>query len=91
MPDLISFATALPVADHGDWGPGPWFLLVPLVWVAIIVTVIWLIRGARAGRGWGPPGGAPSAMEILDRRFAEGEISAEEYRERRGTLSRQDG
>ena len=30
-------------------------------------------------------------MEILDRRFAEGEISAEEYRERQETLSRHEG
>jgi hypothetical protein len=32
-------------------------------------------------------GGPPSAAEILDRGFAEGAISAEDYRERRETLS----
>jgi hypothetical protein len=60
MPDLISLATVLPIADHGHWGTGPWFLLVPLIWVAIVVTVIWLIRGPGGRRGWGPRGG-PSA------------------------------
>jgi putative membrane protein len=86
MTELLTIATvALPLADH-DWDPGPWFLLVPLLWIAVIATVVWLFCG-RGRRGWGRPRGGVSPTEILDRRFAEGEISAEEYRDRRKALA----
>jgi putative membrane protein len=70
----------LPLATA--WGPGPWILL----WIAVVVTIIWLVRGRGRGR-WGPPHRGPSALDILDRRFAEGELSAEEYRSRRQVLA----
>jgi putative membrane protein len=88
MTELFTFATTLPIAEHDYWGPGPWILLVPLVWIAVIATIVWLVRG----RGWGPYPrgpyrGGPNALEILDRRFAEGELSAQEYRDRRQVLA----
>jgi putative membrane protein len=87
MTELLTLATTfLPIASHDDWGPGPWILFVPLVWIAIIFTVAWLVRGRGWRRSWGPPRGGPTALEILDRRFAEGEISAQEYRDRRTFL-----
>lgn len=88
MIDQFSSATALPVAAYGHWGGGawPWFILVVLFCAAIITAAVWLIRGAVLRPGSGPPGVSLSAIEILDRRFAEGEISAEEYRARRETL-----
>ena len=57
-----------------------------LPWTAIIGGAVWLIRGAALRPGSGPRGGWLRAIEIPDRRFAEGEISAEEYRARRETL-----
>jgi putative membrane protein len=84
--ELLTFANTLPIASHDGWdGPGPWLLLAPLFWITVVLLVVWLVRG-RGWRGWGPPRG-PGAREILDRRFAEGEISAEEYRTRRQTLA----
>ncbi len=91
-------ATATPTAA---WhGPGPWIVLVPFFWLALIVAffairrAFW-VRGtgcgpAAYGRG-GPARRSPSAAEILDRRFAEGEIDAGEYRERRAALERAGG
>jgi putative membrane protein len=64
------------------WGPGPWILLFPLLWIAAIATVAWLLRR----RGWGPPRRDPSGRETLDRLFAEGQITPEEYRSRRHIL-----
>jgi putative membrane protein len=90
MTELLTLATTLPIASNDDWGPGPWILFVPLVWIAIIVTIAWLVRGRGWGRGWGPPRGGPTALEVLDRRFAEGEISAQEYRDRRNILAGRD-
>ncbi|MFI9157389.1 SHOCT domain-containing protein [Kitasatospora aureofaciens] len=81
-----------------DWhGPGDWILLVPLFWIAVVVLVITLLRrsvwrryGARgfgAGFGAGAPGVAEHPLAVLGRRFAEGDIEAEEYRAKRAVLT----
>ncbi|MGH2680226.1 MAG: hypothetical protein ACRDG8_07035 [Actinomycetota bacterium] len=50
---------------HPGWGGGgPWFLLFPLLWVGLFVTVFLLWRG-RAGARW-----SGSAEEILAERYA---------------------
>jgi len=71
---------------HGDVGWG-WkasmMVLMVLFWAAIIVGVVWLIRAA-FDRGPGPR--SESLIEVLERRFAEGAISVEDYRERREVL-----
>ncbi|MEU4113874.1 SHOCT domain-containing protein [Kitasatospora sp. NPDC028055] len=77
-----------------DWhGPGAWILLVPLVWIAVVVLVIallrrtlWRRRGA-CGFGAGAPGGAEHPLAVLGRRYAEGDIDAEEYRAKRAVLT----
>jgi putative membrane protein len=52
-----------------------------LVWWALVVAVIvWLVRAATATRT------TPTARQLLDQRFAAGEINAEEYQERRRVL-----
>jgi putative membrane protein len=84
MTELFTVAITLPIAEHDYWGPGPWILLVPLIWIAVIATIVWLVRGRR---GWGSYRGGPNALEILDRRFAEGDLSAQEYRDRRQVLA----
>lgn len=85
------YATALPVAAHDHWGHGPWIVLAILALVATVAVVIWLIRGAGSSRNAGSTGGPFTATEILDRRFAEGAISTEDYLERKETLTRKDG
>ena len=71
---------------HGDVGWG-WMIGMMVVmvvfWGAIIFGVIWLIRGAVGGR---PAERKESPSEILERRFAEGGISVEDYRARREVL-----
>ncbi len=74
------------------WG-GMWFgwLLMLGFAVAVVVLMVWLIRlSAPTGR---PNTGAPesdpqlqSALEILQARYARGEISKEEYLDVRATL-----
>ena len=66
-------------------------VVMVLFWGAIIFGVVWLIRGVARG---GPPPGErlarrESAVEILERRFAEGEISEDDYRARREVLANQ--
>ncbi|MDY0813210.1 SHOCT domain-containing protein [Kitasatospora purpeofusca] len=96
---------------NGGGGPGPWFLLFPLFWLIVLVTVFTVFRRrgfARRGP-WGPPwagqwggpwggggpgwrggpwggGGTEAPLASLARRYADGEITEEEYRTRRDTL-----
>ena len=84
---LTSAALAQVAADtegwgHMDgWGGGwmwLWGTLMMLSWVAIIAAAVWFLtqnRDTTAGR--------PSrAREILEERYASGELSTDEYRER---------
>lgn len=68
---------------HDDVGTG-WtivmMVVMPLVWVAVILGIVWLARGGGVG-GWREPR-KETPTEILNRRFAEGAISVEDYQER---------
>jgi putative membrane protein len=94
MFDFSTLLNALPVAD----GPGWWIVFAPLGWFLVIAGLILLFRFVVFRRGpWGAggacgPGGPRSASrlspaEILERRFAQGELSTDEYRERRSVLA----
>ncbi|MGH3066332.1 MAG: SHOCT domain-containing protein [Gaiellaceae bacterium] len=81
----MNLLMALPLADwgmHDDVGTG-WMIvmmfLMLLFWAAVILGIVWLARGG--GGGWREPG-REAPTEILDRRFAEGAISVEDYQER---------
>lgn len=85
---------------NGDVGAGWWIpmvLMMVLFWGAVIFGIAWFIRTAardRPGRGESPespatkerPASREGPVEILERRFAEGAISPEDYRARRGVL-----
>ena len=75
----------------GDWGAGWWMLvmmpLMLLFWGAIIVGVIWFVRsGVRSGSTAEAHVSRESPVEILDRRFAEGALTLEDYQARRKIL-----
>lgn len=82
-----------------DGGPGPWVLLFPLVWAAVVITVVTVLRRTvwRGRRGpWqarvtqnGPA--EPSPITLLGRRFAAGEIDEDEYWRRLSVLDEQFG
>jgi putative membrane protein len=73
--------TALSTSLMAFFGGG-WFLF-PLFWVLLIVGIVFLARG-RGGPWTG--GGRETGIDVLERRFAEGELSLEQYRERRSVL-----
>jgi putative membrane protein len=64
---------------------GGWFLfpLIPLFWLLLIVGIVFLVRSR--GGPW-TDGGRETGIDVLERRFAEGELSLEQYRERRSVL-----
>jgi len=70
------------------WGMGfAGWVFMGLFWVVVLALVVWavvaLLPGARAG-GRGRP---ETPEEILDRRFALGELDTEEYRRAREELA----
>jgi putative membrane protein len=88
----MNIASTVLLADmwdtNGHMGGGWWIVMMlwmVLFWGAVIFGIVWLVRGGspaswRAGRNETP-------LEILDRRFAEGAISVEEYDQRRETIT----
>lgn len=83
---------------HAD-GPGPWILLFPLIWAAVIVGIVTVLRRTGVWRGRrGPWQGGPRAahsesspIAMLGRRFASGEIDEDEYWRRLSVLDEQFG
>jgi putative membrane protein len=70
------------------WHDGGWGVLWMILWWAVVVAlVVLVVRWITQSSGTGSTGGRPSdALDILDERFARGEISEEEYRERKRVL-----
>jgi len=66
-------------------------ILMLLFWGGLIALAVWLVRSLfpQGARSPGQPGYREmNAREILDRRFARGEIDREEYDLMRETISR---
>lgn len=66
------------------WGWMSWWgwTLMLAWWVLVVAGIVWLVRSVSHGEQTNPD----SARRILDERFARGELSAEEYNQRRDTL-----
>ncbi|MCJ1676512.1 SHOCT domain-containing protein [Streptomyces sp. APSN-46.1] len=78
-------------------GPGPWILFLPLIWAAVVIGAVTLLRrtvwrgrlvDGRAARG---PRRAGPTESTLGRRFASGEIGEDEYWRRLSVLDEQFG
>ncbi|WP_046729468.1 SHOCT domain-containing protein [Streptomyces humi] len=82
--------------DNG-WGGGwAWMALMPLLWIALVGLAVWavirLTQGSAHGRpehsrGWESQEHRESPEEILDRRYASGEIDTDTYTETRERLA----
>jgi putative membrane protein len=88
---------------YGGWGmmrpwmmgPGMmagygWMWLIPVFWIVLVGLIIWAIVAAvrRSNESKGSDSSkADSALEMLKKRYAQGEISKEEYEEKKKDLS----
>lgn len=71
--------------DHGwGWGAGLGMVMMIVVWGGLIALGVWAV--ARLTRGEPRPTPTETPRQILDRRFASGEIDTEQYAEARHLL-----
>jgi putative membrane protein len=80
MPESLLGASLAVLANRGEG----WWPVWLLVWLAIIAAGVWFLW-----RRWGKPPRArlDRAREILAERYAKGELTSDEYRERLEQLS----
>jgi putative membrane protein len=80
---------------YDDWhdggsGPGAWIamaLMMLIFWGIVIALVVYVIRSLTRSRPDAPRSlDQRYGIQILDERFARGEIDAEEYTQRRDLL-----
>lgn len=78
------------------YGTGAWWMmLMPVVWIALIALIallaliVWAVVRVAQPRHHGgqAPSGRQTPQEILDRRYAAGEIDDDAYLRARGNLS----
>lgn len=69
-------------AGSGAWGVGWMILSMALFWGILLAVLFLLVRSNDRRKG----GDEPSAVDVLRRRFANGEIQKEEFEERMRTL-----
>jgi putative membrane protein len=74
---------------YGYGAGGWWMMLMPLLWIALVAVVVWAV--VRLIRPAGDAGRAEARretpLEILDRRYAQGEIDDATYTTARARLS----
>jgi putative membrane protein len=72
-----------------DGGWGGWLAMASIMvvfWGGIITLAIWLLRGGAFHQVKDRSEGRSTALDVLDERFARGEIDREEYESRRSVL-----
>jgi len=90
-----SHPTTVDAQDWGPWGMhmmwGSWgigmMLMMFLFWAAVIVAIVffvrWLLTTGNPGRQTAEERPTESALDILKKRYARGEISKQEFEEMR--------
>jgi putative membrane protein len=63
-----------------------WFgggIMMILFWIAVIYSIIWLVRNNKINE----VGGSKKALDVLRERYAKGEIDKKEFEEKKKDLS----
>jgi len=69
-------AIAVHWGDYG-WGMGFGWIVMLVFWVIVIAGIIIIIKGLVSGTG--QPGKSETALDILKKRYAKGEITKEDF------------
>jgi putative membrane protein len=69
-----------------NWGYGMgwgWMIIMAVFWISVIVAIVFLIRWVILSTKITGTKSDESALEILKKRYAKGEISKEEFEEKK--------
>ncbi len=95
LPLVFGAASGWQGGGWGMMGPGMmsgfgWMWLMPVLWILLLGLIIWAVaagvRGQSESRG-SDSSKADSALEVLKKRYARGEINKEEYEEKKKDLA----
>ena len=75
----------------GDWGYGAFGWIHMIIWlvilIAIIAGIVWLVRSLAAPGGHYLPPPRSSGLDVLEERYARGEISRDEYLQKKRDIT----
>ena len=71
---------------HGLYGFGGPFVMI-IFWMALIAGLVYLVRIIPRGNPYGTGGREPLPQEILQKRYAAGDVDREEYERIKKDLS----
>lgn len=76
----------------GDWDGIWWGSFGMIIWllilIAVVASIVWLIRSISGGGGREAlPPRRPAGLDILEERYARGEIDRDEYLQKKQDLS----
>lgn len=67
--------------NNGLWGGFPWMWIFPLIFLIVLLIFLFRQAGSPMSGSHNLQGKEESARELLDRRYARGEITREEYQQ----------
>jgi len=70
-----------------SWGFGGGFVMI-LFWVAVVVLIVWVVKEIGGKNSQDQTRYSKSALDILEERYAKGEIDKEEYETKKRDLNR---
>ncbi len=71
---------------NGGWGWGGMFGM-SLFWILVVVAIVALVRAIWSGGAVAEPPQQKTALDILNERYARGEIEREEFEQKKRDLS----
>jgi putative membrane protein len=93
LPLVFGFLWGWQGYGYGMMGPGMMggfntMFFMPIIWLFVIGLIVWAVAGTvrRSGESDSTWRSADSALEILKRRYARGEIGKEEYEAKKKDL-----
>lgn len=72
--------------DMFSWGLGGGIMMI-IFWAVIILSIIWIVREVGGRNNSDKTHRGKSAIEILEERYAKGEIDKKEFEEKKKDLS----
>lgn len=75
--------------NNGPWVGFPWMWIFPLIFLIVLLILLFRRGGSPMCGSHNAQGKEEGARELLDRRYARGEITREEYQQMKRDLEEQ--